>query len=65
MPKVPYTKAILISPFDKGKYIEGKLKILRQMDITLNQSEMETVNAFNTPRQIENFIRQIIKTHLH
>lgn len=47
-------------PFDKGKYIEGKLKVLSDMCITLTEREMETLNTFSTPRQIETYIRTII-----
>ena len=47
-------------PFDKGKFIEGKLKLLSDMDIVLTEREMEMIHSFSTPRQIENFIRAVI-----
>lgn len=49
-------------PFDKAKFIEGKLKILDQMCITLTEREMQNLNALDTPRQIENYIRSIINS---
>ena len=56
-----YANAIpLGKPFDKGKCIEGKLKLLDDMQITLTEREMETLYTFSTPRQIENYIRDII-----
>ena len=47
-------------PFDKGKFIKGKLKLLSDMDITLSERETELIYKFNGPRQIENFIRAVI-----
>lgn len=47
-------------PFDKGKFIEGKLKVLSDMNIALSEREMEMLHSFSTPRQIENFIRAVI-----
>ena len=47
-------------PFDKGKCIEGKLKMLKQMCITLTKREMETLDTMHTPRQIESYIRSVI-----
>lgn len=47
-------------PFDKGKCIEGKLKLLNDMGITLSQTEMKTLDTMHTPRQIETYIRSII-----
>ncbi len=58
--KTSYAKYIQVGSFDKGKFIEGKLKLLDDMCITLTEREMEMLNAFATPRQIENFIRAII-----
>ena len=58
--KTSYAKFIPTGCFDKGKFIEGKLKILSDMDITLTEREMEMLYAFNAPRQIENFIRAVI-----
>lgn len=59
--KTSYGKADLIgNPFDKGKFIEGKLKVLSDMRITLTEREMEMLYSFNTPRQIENFVRAVI-----
>ena len=47
-------------PFDKGKFIEEKLKTLADMDIALTEREMEMLYSFNSPRQIETFIRAVI-----
>ena len=47
-------------PFDQGKFIEGKLKTLKDMDITLTEREMEMLHSFSSPRQIESFIRAVI-----
>lgn len=56
-----YANAIPIGkPFDKGKCIEEKLKLLNQMCIIPTEREMEMLDTLNTPRQIENFIRSII-----
>lgn len=48
------------NPFNKAKCIEGKLKLLDQMCITLTEREMKDLDALNTPRQIENYIRSVI-----
>ena len=47
-------------PFDKGKCIEEKLKILSHMCITPTKMEMQTLDTLNTPREIESYIRTII-----
>lgn len=58
-----YANAIpLGQPFDKGKCIEEKLQLLADMGITLTKREMETLDTFSTPRQIETYIRSIIKS---
>ena len=58
-----YANAIpLGKPFNKGKCIEGKLKLLSDMGITLTEREMETLDTMDTPRQIETYIRSIIKS---
>ena len=58
--KTSYAKFVQVGHFDKGKYIEGKLKVLSDMCITLTEREMQTLNTLDTPRQIENYIRKII-----
>lgn len=56
-----YANAIPIGkPFNKGKCIEEKLKLLSHMSIVLTEREMEILNTLHTPRQIESFIRSII-----
>lgn len=61
MAKIHYANAEPMGePFNKANCIEGKLKMLSQMCITLTQSEMEILNTKNTPRQIESYIRDII-----
>ena len=60
-----YVNAIPIGkPFDKGKCLKGKLKLLDDMDIHLTKREMEILDTLNTPRQIEKFIRTIIHNRL-
>lgn len=60
-----YVHAVPIGkPFDKVKCVEGKLKLLSDMHITLTGSEMQTLDSLNTPRQIEKFIREIIHNRL-
>jgi hypothetical protein len=59
--KTVYSKAIPIGKqFDKAKCIEGKLKLLSDIGISLTKREMETLDTLNTPRQIEKYIRSII-----
>jgi hypothetical protein len=47
-------------PFDKGKYIEGKLKPLKDMSIALTKREMQTLDTLSTPREIDKYIGSII-----
>lgn len=47
-------------PFDKGKYIEGKMKVLSDMCITPTEREIKAIYECDTPRQIESTIRTII-----
>ena len=59
--KASYAKFIQNGdPFDKGKFIEGKLKVLSDMDIAPSQTEMDALYECETPRQIENCVRKII-----
>lgn len=58
--KTSYAKFIQVGLFDKGKFIEGKLKVLSDMDITLSETEMNTLYECETPRQIENCVRKIV-----
>lgn len=51
-------------PFDKGKCVEGKLKLLDDMCIHLTKREMEILNGLKSPREIENFVRDIIRNRL-
>ena len=56
-----YANAIPIGkPFDRGEFIEGKLKLLQDFHITITEREMEIFNTLNTPREIEKFVRDII-----
>ena len=56
-----YANAIpLGKPWNKGKFIKGKLKMLKQMCIKLTDSELKHLYTLNTPREIENFICTII-----
>lgn len=47
-------------PFDKGRFIEGKLKVLSDMCITPTEREMDALYKCDTPRQIEDAVRTII-----
>ena len=58
--KTSYAKFVQVGCFDKGKFIEGKLKVLSDMDITLTEREMEALYKCDSPRQIENTVRTII-----
>lgn len=62
--KTSYAKFVQVGCFDKGKFIEGKLKVFSDMDITLTESETEVLYSLSTPRQIEKFVSIIIKDRL-
>ena len=47
-------------PFDKCKFIQEKLKLLSDMDITLTKREREMLCSFNTPRKMEVFVNLVI-----
>ena len=49
------------SGFKADEFREEKLELLKDFEITLTESEMETFNTLTSPRQIEKFIREIIK----
>ncbi len=61
---IGYVSGISCQPFKANEFREGKLKLLKDFEITLTESEMETFNSLNTPRQIEKFIREIINNRL-
>lgn len=46
--------------YKANEFREGKLELLKDFEITLTESEMETFNSLTSPRQIEKFIREII-----
>ena len=50
--------------YKADKFREGKLKMLKDFGITLTEREMEIFNTLTVARQIENFVSEIIKTHL-
>lgn len=50
--------------YKADKFREGKLELLKDFDINLTESEMETFNTITSPRQIEKFIREIINNRL-
>lgn len=52
------------SYYKADKFREGKLKLLKDFEIELTESEKETFNTITSPRQIEKFIREIIKNRL-
>ena len=47
--------------YNADKFKEGKLKLLKDFDITLTESEMEIFDTLYIPREIEEFIREIIR----
>ena len=49
--------------YKADEFKEGKLKLLEDFDIVLTESEMETLNGLYTPREIEKFIRDIIRNY--
>lgn len=51
-------------PYKANKYREGKLKVLKDMGITLTESERETFNKLTLPRQIDDFMSNIFRTRL-
>lgn len=63
--RTSYAKYIQNGYFDKGKFIEGKLKILKDMKIALTEREMEMLYSFSSPRQIEGFIRAVFISRSH
>ena len=50
--------------YNADKFRQGKLKLLKDFDITLTESERETFDTLQLPREIENFVRDIIKNRL-
>ena len=57
--RTSYAKYIQNGYFDKEKFIEGKLKVLKDMEITLTERETQMMYSFSSPRQIEGFIRAV------
>lgn len=49
--------------YKANEFKEGKLKLLNDFEVTLTESEMETFNSLYTPREIEKFIRDIIRNY--
>ena len=47
--------------YKANEFKEEKLKLLNDFEITLTPSEMETLNGLYTPREIEKFVRDIIR----
>lgn len=50
--------------YKANEFREGKLKLLKDFEIELTESERETFNTLTSPRQIEEFIRNIIRNRL-
>ena len=61
---MPFATEKSCSLYKANKFREGKLKLLEDFDISLTESERETFNTITSPRQIENFIRDIIRNRL-
>ena len=52
-------------PLQKAnKLREEKLKLLEDFGISLTESEREIFNTITSPRQIENFVKDIIHNRL-
>lgn len=50
--------------YKADEFREGKLKLLEDFKIELTPSERETFNTITSPRQIEKYIRNIIRNRL-
>lgn len=59
-----YTIGMQCPLYKANEFRKGKLKLLKDFKITLTESEMETFNTLTSPRQIEKFIRDIIRNRL-
>lgn len=60
---VCYASGIACPPFKANEYREGKLKLLKDFDIALTESERETFNTLTSPREIDKFYRDIIRNY--
>jgi hypothetical protein len=60
---IGYVSGISCPPFKANEYREGKLKLLKDFDITLTESERETFNTLTSPREIDKFYRDIIRNN--
>ena len=61
---VPFALEKSCALYKANEFREGKLKLLKDFEIELTESEKETFNTLTSPRQIEKFIREIIKNRL-
>jgi hypothetical protein len=61
---VQHTIGAQCSTYKANEFREGKIKLLKDFDITLTESEMETFNELVSPRQIEKFVRSVINNRL-
>jgi hypothetical protein len=57
---VQHTIGAQCPTYKVNEFREGKLKLLKDMEIELTESERETFNTLTSPRQIEKFIREIV-----
>ena len=55
---------IQCSRYKADKFREEKLELLKDFEITLTESEREIFNTLTSPRQIEKFVKEIIKNRL-
>lgn len=62
--RVPFALEKSCSLYKANEFREGKLKLLADFDITLTESEREIFNTITSQRQIEEFIRNIIRNRL-
>ena len=50
--------------YKANEFREGKLELLKDFEIALTEREMESFVKLTSPREIEKFIRNIIRNRL-
>lgn len=61
---VPFALEKSCSLHKANKFREGKLKLLKDFDISLTESEMKTFHALTFIREIDEFYRDMIRNRL-
>lgn len=59
-----YTIGAQCPSYKANEFREGKLKLLNDFGIALTESERETFDKIESPRQIEKFVKGIIHNRL-